>query len=297
MTKAFETPVLLLIFNRAETTQRVFNQIKLIKPKYLYVSADGPRESRPDDKQKCEDTRKIIQQVDWDCEVKLLFHENNIGCGIAVSTAISWFFQQVEEGIVLEDDCMASVSFFRFCEKMLDTYRNDLRIWHITGYNLQLGNKRGDADYFFSQETPVWGWATWRRVWKNFNLKLEKLPELERTHFRTTLKSSKLHSLTALYDYRKVVHGKKDIWDYNYSFYQLINNGLTIIPNVNLVENIGFDADATHQMKQAKTYMANKAVEVDYTEIKHPPFVLPDVIADKFTYNTRTRYLKKLYIF
>ena len=296
MNNAFETPILFLIFNRADTTQQVFNQLKVLQPKYLYVAADGPRESKKDEKQKCEETRKIIEQVNWDCEVKTLFRENNLGCGKAVSSAITWFFDQVEEGIILEDDCLPSVSFFQFCSQLLEKYRNDLRIWHLSGYNLQAGKKRGTADYYFSQETPIWGWASWRRVWKHYNLNLESLNELEKTDLKANLKASKIHALTALYDYRKVTAGKVDTWDYQYSYYQLVNNGLSIVPNANLVENIGFTADATHQNRQKDTFIANKAAVVDYSNMKHPLFILPDVEADKYTYNKRTRWLKKLYI-
>lgn len=296
MNKAFETPILFLIFNRPDTTLQVFNRLKVLKPKYLYVAADGPRESKTNELEKCEETRNIIKQINWDCELKTLFREKNLGCGKAVSSAISWFFDNVEEGIILEDDCLPSLSFFKFSSELLEKYRTDQRIWHISGYNLQEGKKRGSADYYFSQETPIWGWATWRRVWKHYNLTLESLSELEKTSSKVSLKVSKIHSLTALYDYRKVTAGKVDTWDYQYSYYQLVNHGLSIVPNSNLVENIGFTPDATHQNKQKDTFIANKATDVDYSEMKHPLFVLPHVEADKYTYNKRTRLIKKIYI-
>lgn len=296
MNKAFETPILFLIFNRPDTTQQVFNQLKILQPKYLYVAADGPRESRKDEIKKCEETRKIIEQVNWECEVKTLFREKNLGCGKAVSSGITWFFNEVTEGIILEDDCLASASFFQFCCAMLEKYRNDQRIWHISGYNLQAGKKRGTADYYFSQETPIWGWATWKRVWSHYNLNLESLAELEQTNLKTALKASRLHSITAIYDFRKVSAGKVDTWDYQYSYYQLINHGLSVVPNANLVENIGFDIDATHQNKQKDTFIANKAALVDYSNITHPAFILPNVAADEFTYKKRTRFLKKIYV-
>lgn len=296
MKKAFETPILFLIFNRPDTTQQVFNQLKLLKPKYLYVAADGPRETKINEREKCEVTRNIIRQIDWDCELKTLFREKNLGCGKAVSSAITWFFDNVEEGIILEDDCLPSLSFFEFSSQLLDKYRNDQRIWHIAGYNLQEGKKRGTADYYFSQETPIWGWATWRRVWKHYNLDLKSLAELEQSNLKAALKATHLHSITALYDFRKVSAGKVDTWDYQYSYYQLINHGLSVVPNANLVENIGFTIDATHQNKQKDRFIANKAALVDYSNITHPVFILPDVAADQLTYKRRTRFLKKIYV-
>ena len=180
---------------------------------------------------------------------------------------------------------------------MLDTYRNDQRIWHIGGYNLQDKHIRGDADYYFSQETSIWGWATWRRVWKHYNLTLETLETFEKSSLRPYLKSTRLHSFTALYDFKKVTAGKINTWDYQYSYYQLVNFGLSVVPNVNLIENIGFDSDATHVNKQKDIFIANKSREADYTEIKHPVFFVPEVAADKYTYNKRTSFLKKIYVF
>lgn len=296
MNKQLDTPILFLIFNRPDTTQQVFNRIKEVRPKFLYVAADGPRPTKLGEIEKCKATRDIIQQIDWDCEVKTLFRDQNLGCGKAVSSGISWFFDQVNEGIILEDDCLPTLSFFDFCQQLLETYRNDQRIWHISGYNLQNGIKRGNADYYFSQETAIWGWATWKRVWNHYNLNLESLPALEKTSLKENLKASKIHALTALYDYRKVAAGKVDTWDYQYSYYQLINYGLSIVPNVNLVENIGFTEHATHQNQQKEIHQANKAIDKDFSNLIHPKFVLPDTKADRYTYNNRTRWIKKLYI-
>src|SRR5450759_4497034 len=125
MESKFETPVLFLIFNRSDTTQQVFNQIRQIKPKYLFVAADGPRLDRPVEIEKCLETKSIIQQIDWDCELKSLFSETNLGCRVGVSSAITWFFENVEQGIILEDDCLPDLSFFPYCENLLNKYKDD----------------------------------------------------------------------------------------------------------------------------------------------------------------------------
>ncbi len=292
-----DTPILFLIFNRPDTTQIVFDQIRRVKPKYLYVAADGPRLNNSSDLQKCSDTRKIINQVDWDCDLKVLYRNKNLGCGLAVSTAITWFFDNVDAGIILEDDCVPNKSFFYFCEQMLVKYAYDNRIWHVAGYNNQNGLKRGESDYYFSQETPIWGWATWKRVWFNYNLKLELLPTLEKNTNRKSIKYSFLQSATCLYDFRKVYNGRINTWDYQYSFYQLINSGLSIIPNYNLVANIGFNIDSTHTKKANKKIIRNKTIEFNFKNIKHPNFVIVDYIADRYTYNNRTSFLKKIFVY
>ena len=178
-TKPLKTAVLLVIFNRPETTQVVFEAIRKAKPPRLYVAADGPRTEVPSDAKKCKEAREIINQVDWDCEVKTLFREKGLGCGLGPSSAFTWFFEHEEDGIILEDDCLPSQSFFWFCEELLERYRHDNRVMHIGGNNFLNGwQKDRDYSYYFSNSGHIWGWATWRRAWKlfDFNISLyEKL--------------------------------------------------------------------------------------------------------------------------
>jgi len=150
-----ETPILFLIFNRPSTTLHVFSQIRKMKPSRLYIAADGPR--RPEEKAVCEQVREMATAVDWDCLVFKLFRDENLGCARAISEAVSWFFDREPEGIVLEDDCLPADSFFGFCSAMLEKYRNDERIGHISGGNYQRGIVRGDGSYYFSTLTHVWG--------------------------------------------------------------------------------------------------------------------------------------------
>ena len=169
-----QSAILFVIFNRPGTTQRVFDSIRAAQPKRLYLAADGPRQGVAGDALLCKQTREIVGKIDWDCEVKTLFRDGNAGCKNGVSAAINWFFSYEEEGIILEDDCLPANDFFKFCDALLDKYRHDTRIRHITGCNLQFGKKWGDGSYYFSNRTHVWGWASWRRVWDDYDLSLEK---------------------------------------------------------------------------------------------------------------------------
>lgn len=237
--KPLTTPVLFIIFNRPEVTQSVFNEIRRAKPLKLFVAADGPRDNK-NEHSKCEETRSIIEQVDWDCSLKTLFRERNLGCKIAVSSAISWFLENAEEGIILEDDCLPSQSFFWFCQELLEVYRNDSRVLMISGFNV-LGEWKSDLqDYFFS-DGGIWGWATWRRAWKHFDtdLKLLDQPEAKRC-IRDFLMDENIYSIM-IHDSMEV-----DSWDYKWAFVRMINSALSIAPSKNMIRNIGFGPEATH---------------------------------------------------
>ena len=164
-----QTALLFLVFNRPDTTTQVFKKIRQAKPPRLYVASDGPRDGNSDDKKKVTKVREIATKVDWPCEVKTLFRDKNLGCKKGVSTAITWFFEHEEQGIILEDDCVPNLDFFTFCENLLQRYDKDERISTITGNNFQDGKWRGNASYYFSKYNHCWGWATWRRSWKNYD--------------------------------------------------------------------------------------------------------------------------------
>ncbi|MFM2284413.1 MAG: hypothetical protein RL222_1917, partial [Bacteroidota bacterium] len=243
------TPVLFLIFNRPDTTRQVFAKIREIQPRQLFIAADGPR-NIPGEAEKCALTRKtVMDAIDWDCEVKTLFRTENLGCGVAPSQAISWFFEQVEQGIILEDDCLPDASFFTFCEELLNYYKDDTSVMHISGNNFQLGKKIGDGSYYFSQIPHSWGWATWRRVWKQFDWELTELDKFL---------DSNNHLDPYWIDKFKMVQKERpeDIWDYQYTFCIFNNHGKAILPNKNLVKNIGFNQDATHTKGELLYYNA-----------------------------------------
>lgn len=259
-----KTPVLFIIFNRPDTAQQVFNAIRRAQPKQLYVAADGPREDRPGEAQRCQQTRDIIKQVDWQCEIRTLFQEKNLGCGLGPATAITWFFDNVEEGIILEDDCVPSADFFTFCEELLDYYRDNKKIMHISGDNFQYGQKRGDGSYYFSAwaDCHAWGWATWRRAWKYFDFSC----------------TSDEH--------------RKTVWDWQWGISVRDKGGLGIVPNVNLVSNIGVGSDATHTVGSAR--YSNVPTQTLAFPLVHPKKTSRNRAADCYTYCTRVREWEKV---
>lgn len=245
MKNNFNTPILFLIFNRPDTTQKVFEVIRQFKPKFLFVAADGPRLNKEDEKEKCEKTRNIIKQIDWDCELKTLFRDENLGCKMAVSEAITWFFEHVEEGIILEDDCLPSQSFFKFCEELLDRYRNDTRIMLISGYNKQNIWNPNNYDYFFSNLGGIWGWASWRRAWIYYDDTMKELDNFSKNHYFEYLFGEHVGKKRKRQMY---LVGKKNIdtWDYPWGFSRHLNSGMACVPSKNLIQNIGFGTEATH---------------------------------------------------
>ncbi|MBI5417412.1 glycosyltransferase family 2 protein [Candidatus Poribacteria bacterium] len=287
MSPNFKTPILFIIFNRPESTQKVFNEIRKIKPQKFYITADGPRENMPEDLQRCEKTRNIIKQIDWDCEVFTNFRDKNLGCKIAVSSGINWFFENVEEGLILEDDTLPHPTFFPFCEKLLEKYRYDNRIMMISGDNFQFGKKRTDYSYYFSRYTLIWGWATWRRAWQYYDVNIKLWTEIKNGDWLYDIFSTKNETIYWSYIFEKIYIGEINTWDYQWSFACWIQNGFTIIPNVNLVSNIGFGDLATHTIK--KSNYANIPIEEMKFDLKYPPYVICDILADRFYFNDQYR--------
>lgn len=276
-----KSPVLFLIFNRPDVTEQVFEQIKKMQPEKLYVAADGPRKDKPKEEELCSETRSIINKIDWNCEVKTLFRDENLGCKYAVSSAINWFFENEEEGIILEDDCLPSDDFFIFCDAMLEKYRYDTRIRHIGGSNLQMGQKHGQDSYYFSNLTHVWGWASWQRAWKDYNVELTKYKDIDVESSFKMIFNDNIIAASLKYIFNKVLVNEIDTWDYQWTIANLFNNGLSIIPNVNLISNIGFREDATHTIHVDDSFSNLKTEKL--LEITHPLLVLPCKTADFFT--------------
>ena len=247
MNNNFKTPILFLIFNRPDTAERVFAEIKKNRPERLFIASDGPRENKEGEKEIVEKTRKmILDMIDWDCEVKTLFREKNLGWKVAVSSAIDWFFEQVEEGIILEDDCLPDQSFFGYCEELLEKYRDDERIMMISGDNFQKEDADMIESYYFSKNIHIWGWATWRRSWQKYDVNMKTYPE-----FKKQRKMQDIYKSLSLQEYfvsifDAVFAGKIDTWDYQWEYAIWENNGLNVMPNINLISNIGFGINATH---------------------------------------------------
>ncbi len=280
---AFNTPILLITFNRLDTTVKVFTSIKRQKPKYLYIASDGPRSDKPGEAQKVEAVKNyILSEIDWDCEVKTLFRDKNLGCGLAVSGAISWFFDNVEQGIILEDDCLPYSDFFSFCEEMLEYYSDDSRIFSVSGTNLQGGTQRGDGSYYFSNYVGIWGWATWARAWKNYDFEMENYDLFLKNNQIGRIFEDKKQQIFWINTLNKT----KDIdtWDYQWLMAIWLCNGLSIIPNINLIKNIGFDAGGTHTKNEPKWYKSLSKGNGKMAKMTHPKEIRVNIEADDFFY-------------
>lgn len=279
----FQTPILFIIFNRPDTTQRVFDEIKKVKPSRLYVSADGPRAGRKDDEEKCKQTRAILEQVDWECEIVKNFSEVNKGCRNAVSSAITWYFSKVEEGIILEDDCLPHPHFFVYAEACLERYRNDMRVMHINGSNYQMGWKKNpEESYYFSRNNSIWGWASWRRAWAFYDVDMKLWPEVKKNQYHHVFALSKADAVNREQIFDLAYNKGIDTWDYQWSFAILANSGLSIVPNENLISNIGFGGEATHTTKMNKR--ANLPTHALTLPLTHPKFMIQDIESDTRLY-------------
>lgn len=290
-------PVLFVIFNRPETTRATFDTIRKAQPAKLFIAADGPRKGKTGEYERCQAARDIAINVDWECEVHTLFRNTNLGCKVAVSSAIDWFFDNVEEGIILEDDCLPEQTFFAFCAELLEKYRNDQRIGMVSGNNFQFGHRGSPYSYYFSRHAHMWGWATWRSRWQNYDVDLKLWPEIRDSHWLVDTLDDDFSVDYWSKIFENVHNGRIDTWDYQLFFFSLVQNFLNIIPVVNLVSNIGFGSDATHTT--AGSIFLGLPTEPITNPLKHPPFMIRDAVADKFTEtkvisdgNVRPEYLK-----
>lgn len=288
---SYNTPILFIIFNRYDTEIQVFNKIKDIKPKQLFIAADGPRENRKDDDEKCKKARSIIDLIDWDCEVKTLFREKNLGCGKGVSGAISWFFENVEKGIILEDDCIPNDDFFIYCQDLLERYKDDDRISVVSGTNNEMTSNT-NYSYYYSVNAQIWGWATWKRVWNNYRYDIndfdkhvlkQKIKKYASTIGERILLNYRLSMISS----NKVMEKRHvDTWDYQAYMSFLMKDYLAIIPQKCLISNVGFGEDATHtnNISESKTYETHSILPLIYNdEVKR------DLDVDKAYYKKYTK--------
>jgi hypothetical protein len=278
----FATPIAFIIFNRPDTTQRVFAEIAKLKPAKLLVIADGARQNKPGEDILVKQTRAIIDQVDWPCQIQTNYSDVNLGCKHRVSSGIDWIFSLEPEAIILEDDCLPDPSFFVFCQEMLERYREDTSIGMITGDNFQNGIRRGDGDYYFSKYTHIWGWASWKRAWEKYDVCLTQWPEVKRD--RVFWNHLGLHSPEEHYwknIFQQVYDGFIDTWDYQWTFTCWVNNMVSIVPNRNLISNIGFGANATHTVGISD--YANMRTTPMIFPLSYPSSVHIDKEADQYT--------------
>lgn len=298
MDKRIIKPVLFMSFNRPDKTKLVFEEIRKAKPAKLYLSVDGPREHVPDDKFKVEQVKEILEKIDWDCDVKRLYHKDNHGCSFAGKTAFDWIFSHENEMIELEDDVIPSQSFFTFCQELLDRYKDDPRICYICAENY--GIKSGNATYFFSKYDGSWGFATWKRVYDLWEYKLDSLEEYLNNH-------DFIKSFPSRFEYefwkRKFLNWKyKGGNTYDLQTIYLLHkyNMMSILPNINLVTNIGWDLEASNTIVDKRNHKLAKKFgnrpRFEISEIIHPDKVQTDPVTDSkwFNYNHK-RYSKMRY--
>lgn len=276
-------PVAFIIFNRPDTTQKVFNAIREAKPPKLLVIADGARHHKEGEAELCQQTRAIIEQVDWDCEVLVNYSDVNLGCRKRVSSGLDWVFEQVEEAIILEDDCLPHPTFFRYCQELLEKYRDDERIMMISGDNFQFGRKRTEYSYYFSRYGHIWGWASWKRAWQKNDDSMKLWQELRDTNWLHNFLENEQATAYWSRIFQSVYDGF-DTWDYIWLFTLWANNGLTILPNVNLISNIGFGS-GTHTTSQ-NSPLADMPLESLSFPLSHPPYITRNTDADDFTEKT-----------
>lgn len=277
------TPVAFIIFNRPDTTQLVFEAIAKARPTRLLVVSDGPRATRQGEDELVRKTRAIIDQVDWPCEVSCNYSDINLGCKKRVSSGIDWVFDQVEEAIILEDDCLPDPSFFRYCKELLESFRHDHRIGMISGDNFQWGKRRNKDSYYFSRYAHIWGWATWKDRWKDsYDVSMSTWPSLRDDGWLEDLLGSgeELGYWTKVFD--KVAAGEIDTWDFQWVYANWISGRLAVLPNVNLISNIGFGVNATHTTGDAE--VANMLTESLDFPLVHPQSLIRNARFDQFTF-------------
>lgn len=293
-TKQMRSPILFLVFNRPDTTCQVFEAIRAAKPPKLYVAADGPRLNRKGERERCEEVRQIATAVDWDCELKTLFHDENLGCKMGVSGGINWFFDNEEEGVILEDDVLPIQSFFPYCDELLERYRQDERVGVISGCNLISKRFEPHESYFFSHYNHVWGWASWRRAWQHYDVTMQAWPEWrDENGVRSISDGSSLFESYWRETFENVFLGRIDTWDYQWTFACWRIGMLTVLPASNQTHNLGFGLEATHTTIDTPDYVQDSIPMLLNIPMRHPSSVKCNIKADKLI----SRYIVHLTIF
>jgi hypothetical protein len=276
-----ETAVLLITYKRIDTTKSVFEAIKLAKPPRLYIASNIGFDDRSN--QDVFKVRSFLESsVDWNCEVYKLYRSRHLSAKDSISSAIDWFFDNEKMGIILEDDCLPSQSFFLFCENLLNKYKDDLRIWHIGGTStlndeILLNNE----SYYFSNFNHIWGWASWANRWKMYDRDLLLFNEFVNLRYIENITKNKLLQNFWISNFNNVHNKKIDTWDYQWYYTTWINRGLSIIPTANLVSNLGFSADATHTSDAGHRLSNMERKEIDL-KLVHPKIMMPNTIYDNY---------------
>ncbi len=269
-----ETAVALIVFNRPDTTQRVFAAVAAARPARLLLIADGPRRDRTGEAESCEKVRRIVTAVDWPCKVETNFASENMGCRRRVISGLNWVFSIVEEAIILEDDCLPDPSFFPFCAELLERYRHKEQIGFIAGFNQLEREFPFKYSYFYTHMTPIWGWATWRRAWLQYDEQLRNWPQVKEADLLRLLfpDTGVVNYWSGVFD--RMFHGTgPNTWDYQWTYTCWTQNWLNILPRRNLIQNIGFGENATHTTV-AQPGLAVPAGAIEFP-LQHPPAIMP----------------------
>jgi len=274
-----------MMFNRPDKTRQMISALRRAKPPRLFLAADGPRRENPEDLRRCADARGVLEEIDWECDVRMLFQDDNLGCKRGPETAITWFFSHVPGGIVLEDDCLPNPAFFPFCAELLERFEEDERVMMIGGYNPLGSWQHTTSSYLFSRTSPTWGWATWRRAWQCYDPDMAAWVSHEaRSAVKMRMSSAEYRITRRWFD--QVRAGTLDAWDFAWAFAMLKAGGLSIVPVRNMIANIGFGADATHTKNPWSAAARVRTAEVAFPLI-HPEVVEPCLDYDGVLFETR----------
>lgn len=268
-----KNPVVMLVYNRPTETKLVFERIKQACPHILIVVADGPRDGLSMDQENCEKVRSLINSgIDWSCEFITNYSEKHLGCKLRVSSGLDWVFSQVESAIIIEDDCVPALSFFSYCNELLERFKHDERVMQICGTNVSPVTTDEEYSYYFSKFGPVWGWASWRRAWQYYDVDMKAWPQVVENKIYQNFWEFPGEAAFRLEMYEKVYQGQVDTWDLQWGFAKFLNSGLSVIPSKNLISNIGYGDSATHT-KSKESPMANLKTEELEFPLKHYPYI------------------------
>jgi hypothetical protein len=286
MSPALKTPVVLTVFNRVEKVKQVFAAIRQVKPTQLLIIANAPRLDRPDEAEQCAQVRAVVEQVDWDCDVLKRYSDVHLGIRQQLSTGFDWVFDTVEAAIILEDDCVPHSSFFFFCQELLERYRDDERVMSISGQNIQFGRHQVFHSYYFSRYFHSWGWASWRRAWQHMDVDMTCWPQVRDSGLLNQILADNraVHYWKTIF--QQTYEGKIQTWDYQWTLACWLQSGLTILPNRNLISNIGLAPGATHTEHQIGSCYDTMTVEAMQFPLVHPSFMVRHNLADRFTQGT-----------
>ncbi len=278
---SLNTPVALILFNRPDTTAQVFAAIRAARPPQLFVIADGPRASRPNEAALCAAARAVVEQVDWPCDVVRDFSDTNLGCRRRVASGLTRLFETVDRAIILEDNCIPHPTFFQYCEALLKRWQDDDRLWSISGDNFQFGRRRTSHSYYFSRYSHVWGWATWRRAWRHYDDAMSLWPELRDGGWLTDLFPAPGQAAYWRERLQATYEDRVDSWAYRWMLTCWQQYALHVLPNVNLVTSIGYGSQATHTT--VVDPFANLGTQPMTFPLSHPSYMIRNAQADAYT--------------